>query len=54
MDDLDRLALVAARETVNATVMNTSTEDDLKTLQAARQVLAMFGERDAYDFQTPE
>ena len=53
MDDLDRLALAAARETVHADFMNTVTEDDLITLEAAKQVLAMFGEP-AYDFRCPE
>jgi hypothetical protein len=53
MDDLDRLALAAARETVHVDFIDTPTEAELNTLQAAKQVLAMFGERDDSDFRPP-
>jgi hypothetical protein len=52
MDDLDRLALAAARETVHVDFIATPTEAELNTLHAAKQVLAMFGEPDASDFRT--
>ena len=42
MDDLDRLALAAAREIVQADVTDPRNEDYSTTLQTARQVLAMF------------
>jgi hypothetical protein len=42
MDDLDRLALAAARETVQADLTDVRNEDYSSTRQAAWQVLAMF------------
>ena len=42
MDDLDRLALLAAREVMQTDVNELHDEDLRSTHQAARQVLAMF------------
>jgi hypothetical protein len=54
MDDLDRLALAAARETVHVGFIATPTEAELTILHAAKQVLAMFGEPYDSDFRTPQ
>ena len=48
MDDLDRLALTAAREIVQADAPDLQTEDRSNTFKAARQVLEMFERQTTY------